>query len=171
MRKLVITLGLGALMTGCAGAPKIEVSSSGAGPAKAATFRFAAAAGEAPVGPLIQPQIETRLVALGYRRAEADARYVIETAATARPLTVGAYVKSPDAWLDKPRLRGPKKAGLCQVSVRFIDARSGAEAYRVSVLQQRTKAGCAVQDPQLADAALSEIPLPVSPPKPGRSGG
>ena len=171
MRTLAISLGVGVLAAGCAQTPKIEVSSSGAGPDKAATFRFAAAANETPVGPLLQPQIETRLAALGYRRAEADARYVVETAVTARPLTVGAYVKSPDAWLDPPRLRGPKKAGLCQVSVRFVDARSGAEAYRVSVLQRRTKAGCAVQDPSLADAALTQIPLPVSPQKPEKSGG
>lgn len=171
MRALVITFGLAALMGGCAGTPKIEASSSGAGPDKAATFRFAAAAGETPVGPQLQPQIEARLVALGYRRAEAEARYVVETAVTARPLTVGAYVKAPDAWLDQPRLRGPKKAGLCQVSVRFVDARSGAEAYRVRVQQRRTKSGCAVQDPQLADAALTQIPLPVSPPKPAKSGG
>ena len=167
MRSLTVTLALGVTLAGCA-APKVQLSSLGPGPEKASTFRFAA---PAPATAPIQPQVEARLAALGYRRADADARYVVEVAATARPLHVGAYVENPDPWLDPPKTRAPKTLSLCKVGVRFVDARSGAETYRVTAQQRRLKTGCLVQDAHLAELALTDLPLPPPPPKPARSGG
>ena len=162
MRYWIIALGATLALTGCASEPPVQLASAGPGPDPASSFRFAAASQTAAA---VQPLVDARLAALGYRRRDPDARYVVELAATARPLAVGAFVASPDQPLERSKSKAPRSAAQCRVALRFVDTRSGAEAYRVEARQRRKKVGCTVQDQALADAALAGVPLPVSPPK------
>ena len=176
MRALIITLTLGALLAGCAHA-RLDVAGFGPGPDKAApAYRFAAEAdADAPADKAVLPLVEARLAARGLKRQEEAARYVVEVAYTARPLDVGAYAGPAPAdrtvqpdWLDAPgskRWWVGKPESICAVSLRFVDARTGTEAYRVHAAQQWTQTECASVAPHLLDLALADIPLPPSPAK------
>jgi hypothetical protein len=168
-------LTLGALMAGCAHA-RLDVASVGAGPDKTApAYRFAAEADEdAPADKQVLPLIESRLAAKGLKRQD-DARYVVEVGYTARPLEVGAYAGPAPAdktvqpdWLAAPGARRwwvSKPESICMVSLRFVDTKSGAEAYRVHAAQQWAQTECASVAPHLLDLALADIPLPPPPAK------
>jgi hypothetical protein len=176
MRALTITLGAGALLAGCAH-PLLDVAATGPGPDKAApNYRFAAEADpDAPLDKPVLPLIEQRLAAKGLKRQDEGARYVVEVGYTARPLNVGAYkgpapadkTKEPD-WLaapGKPRWQVSKPESFCAISLRFVDTRTGAEAYRVHAVQQWKEQDCAAVSPHLLDLALADIPLPPAPAK------
>jgi hypothetical protein len=176
MRALIITLSLGALLVGCAHA-RLDVASVGPGPDKAApAYRFAAEAdADAPADKAVLPLVESRLAAKGLKRQDEAARYVVEVGYTARPLDVGAYAgpapadktAQPD-WLAAPGVKRRwvgKPESICAVSLRFVDTKTGAEAYRVHASQQWTQTECASVAPHLLDLALVDIPLPPPPAK------
>ena len=166
MKALAITLILAAGLAGAAGAkpPALRLSSSGAGADKG-DFRFVGEGiGEQPGDFLVRSQVERRLTAKGFRRVDDAPRYLVEVAVTSRPLNVGAYAgpAAPDpAWLDAPvaKTAGVGADHVCAVSIRFIDAADGAEAWRVRAQQHGPVADCNTENFRLVDAALAEIPL------------
>ena len=179
MRPIFITLTLGALLAGCAHA-RLDVVAVGPGPDKASpVYRFAAEADpDMPTDKQVLPLVEARLAAKGLKRQDEGSRYVVEVGYTARPLEVGAFAGAAPAdktvqpdWLAAPGFKRPwyskpdKAESICAVSLRFVDAKTGAEAYRVHAAQQWTQTECASVAPQLLDLALAEIPLPPPPVK------
>jgi hypothetical protein len=183
MRIALITLGLGALLAGCAG-PKFDVASVGPGPdmKDAHGYRFAVAADpDSASDKLIQPLVQARLAAKGLARAGDDARYLLEVSYSERPLTVGAFAgaapadpkQAPD-WLAKPgqhRWRAFKSEQFCALGLRFVDLHTGGEAYRVRIVQQSTQPDCTLAAPRLADLALAEVPLSLAAQTNGAKGG
>jgi hypothetical protein len=170
MRAFTITLSLTLLIVGCAH-PLVDVASAGAGPDKTGAYRFSLQADpDAPTDNAVLPLIEARLAAKGLERRDDGARYVVEVGYTSRPLGVGAYAgaapadkTTPPDWRaapGKPRWQVAKPEHLCAVSLRFVEAKTGAEAYRVHAAQQWTDADCAAVAPHLVDLALADIPLP-----------
>jgi hypothetical protein len=166
MRTLAITSILAIGLAGCVSAkpPAISLSSAGAGPDRG-DFRFVSeGVGEQPGDFLVRSQVERQLTAKGFRRVDEQPRYLVEIAVTSRPLNVGAFAgpAAPDpAWLDAPvaKAAGVGADHVCAVSIRFIDAGNGAEAYSVRALQHAPAPDCNTENFRLVDAALAEIPL------------
>jgi hypothetical protein len=163
MKALAITLALAGLAAcASAGPPPISLSSAGARPDKAA-YRFVGeGVGEQPGDFLVRALVERRLAATGFARADDRPRYLVEVAVTARPLNVGAFTgpAAPvPAWLDAPvaKTAGIGADHVCAVSLRFIDADSGAEAYRVRALQHGPVADCNTENFRLVDAVLADL--------------
>jgi hypothetical protein len=145
--------------------PAIALASTGAGPDQGAAFRFTSeGTGEQPGDFLVRSQVEKALKAKGFAQIDQKPRYLVEVAVTARPLNVGAYEGPPGsnpAWLDKPVAGAPGRGDdhVCEVRVRFVDAMTGTEAYKVTAQQHGPVADCATENFRLVDAALASIPL------------
>lgn len=168
MRFTSLALLASVALSGCATA-RIDALGTGAGPGPADERSYAFTSVGAEDGAL-QPLVETRLAANGFTRGEgASARYFVELGFSARPVGVGAYALATpvdkddrSGWIAPPahrRLWTSTSTRVCVLSVRFIDARTGAEAYRVAAAERRRKGDCATVASSLAAAALSEIPL------------
>jgi hypothetical protein len=168
MRFASLALVAGVALSGCATA-RIDALGTGPGPGPADERSYAFTSARAEDGTL-WPLVETHLAANGFiRREGASARYFVELGYSARPTGVGAYaLEAPidkddrSGWIAPPAHRRPWTSTgtrVCVLSVRFIDARTGAEAYRVAAAERRRKGDCAAIAPSLAAAALSEIPL------------
>jgi hypothetical protein len=168
MRFTPLALAVSVALSGCATA-RIDVlgTGEGPGPADARNYGFTAVQ---PDEAALQPLVEDHLRSKGFVRTDAALpRYFVEFGYSARPTGVGAYALAtpakddPSGWIAPPARPRPwtsTTTRVCVLSVRFIDARTGAEVYRVAATERRRKGDCAPVAPALASAALSEIPLP-----------
>jgi hypothetical protein len=177
MRALGLTLGLmagaGLALAGCA-RPQVDLLAAGAGPDRAANgYRLAEPADPDAAGDkLILPLVEARLDAKGFKRLDAGApRYVLEVAYSGRPIAVGAFAGAaptakgaqPD-WLSAPGKRRwwqSRRQGVCQVALRFVDIKTGQEAYKVRAALRGSMPDCAPVAPRLVDTALANVPAPA----------
>jgi len=158
-RKIVLTISLTSLVAACAGVTPPVLSSRGPGPGAGSYRFFSDAPGEKPGDSGVRPRVESLLAAKGFTKAEGDTRYLVEVSVTARPLNVGA--SSPAGALSAPAAKRPGAGdkGVCAVRVRFVDAKSLAEAYSVSAQRQARVKDCMTEDASLVAMALKDIPL------------
>ncbi len=135
--KLVV-LGLALVVTACASPRGPQIACQGTLDAGSRTYAFAVGGAE-PGRADIEAAVSRRLAADGFARAEQKPDYLVEVLFSARPAKVGAYEKLAQA--DAPQWRvSPVKSPWWQVrqptvgdvTIRFIDARTGTEAYRAT---------------------------------------
>jgi hypothetical protein len=168
MKFAALALAVSVALSGCATA-RIEVLGTGEGPGPTDARSYAFTATQ-PEGAVLRPLVEDQFRSRGFVRTEAAApRYFVELGYSARPAGVGAYALAapakddPSGWIAPPARPRPwtsTTTRICVLSVRLIDARTGAEAYRVTATERRRKGDCTLVAPALVSAALSEIPFP-----------
>ena len=166
--KLVV-LGLALFATACASPRGPEIACHGGLAASARTYAFASSGAE-PERAGIEAAVSAQLAADGFMRADKP-DYLVEVLFSARPAKVGAYEKLAQAdtpeWRVAPvktpwwRTRQPK---LGDVTIRFIDARTGAETYRATASGRsdlgKTASEAAARFDALAQAATAPcVPL------------
>lgn len=168
--KLVV-LGLALFVTACASPRGPEITCHGGLGAGARTYAFASG-GVEPERAAIEAAVSRQLAADGFTRADQKPHYLVEVLFSARPAKVGAYEKLEQAdtpeWKLAPvktpwwKTRQPK---LGDVTIRFLDARTGAEAYRATASGRsdlgKTAAEAADRFDTLAQAAAAAC-LPVT---------
>lgn len=168
--KLVV-LGLALVVTACASPRGPEIACYGGLPAGARTYAFASGGAELERAG-IEAAVSRSLAADGFTRADQKPDYLVEVLFSARPAKVGAYEKLAGAdapeWKLAPvktpwwKTRQPK---LGDVTIRFIDARTGAEAYRATASGRsdmgKTATEAAARFDALAQAAAAPC-LPVT---------
>lgn len=172
MRFVFLFLGAAGLLSGCASSQRL-VDAVGSWPDHAEPASFSvdfarpdAAAADAD----IPAQVSRRLVEGGMTPAGTrSARYLVEIAYSARPVTVGAVLDPAEpasgaqaAWLDRPaRKRGwgnSRRSQICTLMLRFSETATDKEVLRLQATEISRKAGCADLGPGLAAAALSNFP-------------
>lgn len=163
----ISALGLGCVLvlSACASPRGPEVTCQGglggAVPRSYAMTRI----GDAPERAQIEAAIVRQLTADGFAASDQPG-YLVEVLYGERPAKVGAYEKlaqegAPD-WRVAPVKTpwwGPRKPTIAKMSVRFIDAKTGAEVYRANASGRsdldKTAADAAARFDGLARAALS----------------
>lgn len=165
--KLVV-LGLALVVTACASPRGPQIACHGALDTGARTYAFASSGAE-PERANIEAAVSRRLAADGFTRAEQKPDYLVEVLFSARPAKVGAYEKLAEAdtpqWRMAPvetpwwRVRQPT---VGDVTIRFINARTGAEAYRATASGRsdlgKSAAEAAARFDALAQAAAAPCP-------------
>jgi hypothetical protein len=170
MRKSKLAaLCLGLALTGCA-TGGVRVETQGPGPDFKAAPTFAldlgSIEGSAPPDPALAAAVTNRLRSHGMVEASAGAQVLVEVAYTDRPMRVGDYLGAQSdrpQWLTTPRSPGlwaSPHERLCSLAVRMSVPATGAELYRVRAAVRPPRQGCGAAVQRLADAALSQIPLP-----------
>lgn len=168
--KLVV-LGLALFVTACAGPRGPQIACHGSLGSDARTFAFASGGAE-PERADIEAAVGQRLVADGFAQVEQKPDYLVEVLFSARPAKVGAYEKLAAAETPQWRLAPVKtpwwkvrQPTLGDVTIRFIDARTGAEAYRATASGRsdmgKTATEAAARFEALAQAAAAPC-LPVA---------
>lgn len=164
MKTATILLALSILTAGCASGP-ISVAERGVRPDLAGAPGLAvAAAPDAPasaVSPMIAKLEEAGLAARGSR----GQGYLFEVSYSERPLPVGAYAGTTPAqdgagWVAPPgqqRWWMSRRAQLCTLAVRVVDAAVGAEAYSVRASTQGRGADCGRGPDELAGAVAAKL--------------
>ncbi len=123
----------------------------------APTYRLVSEPGDADRAGALARQ----LTAAGFTAAAKDPDYLVEATYGDRPGRVGAYAAVETEWLQEPvrrpwwRLRPP---AVEQMTVRFIDARTGTETYRASASRRHVESR-AGREPGLAFATLAQAAL------------
>ena len=168
--KLVV-LGLALFVTACASPRGPEIACHGGLSGGARTYAFASGGAE-PERAGIEAAVSRQLAADGFTRADQKPDYLVEVLFNARPAKVGAYEKLAEAdapeWTLAP-VKTPwwktRQPTLGDVTIRFIDARTGTEAYRATASGRsdlgKTASEAAAQFDALARAAAAPC-LPVS---------
>ena len=168
--KLVV-LGLALFVTACASPRGPEIACQGGLAASARSYAFASSEAE-PERAGIEAAVSRQLAADGFTRADQKPDYLVEVLFSARPAKVGAYEKLAEAdapdWKLAP-VKTPwwktRQPTLGDVTIRFIDARTGAEAYRATASGRsdlgKTASEAAAKFDALAQAAAAPC-LPVS---------
>ncbi len=169
----LFVLGLALFASACASPRGPEIACHGSLGAGARTYAFASSGAE-PERAGIEAAVSRRLAADGFARAEQKPDYLVEVLFSARPAKVGAYEKLAEAdtpqWRLAPvktpwwRVRQPT---LGDVTIRFIDARTGTEAYRATASGRsdlgKTASEAAARFDALAQAAAAPcLPVPLS---------
>lgn len=164
----LVALGLALSLTACASTRGPEVACHGT-LGSARSYAFAGAAAGAEHGE-VEAAVSRELASAGFTRADQSPDYLVEILLGERPATVGAYEKLAGAEAPEWRLAPGKTAWwrakpptLGDVTVRFVDARTGAEVYRATASGRsdvRRKPGEeAVRFDGLAKAALTPCPV------------
>ena len=159
----LLALGLALSLAACASPRGPQVAYHGALQPGSGTYSFAGGDRQ-PERAEIEAAVGRQLAADGYRQVEHSPDYVVEVLFSARPAKVGAYEKlaaeTPE-WKVAPvktpwwRLRKPT---VGEVTIRFVEARSGFETYRATATTGRTDMGktaaqAAAKFDELAQAA------------------
>lgn len=162
----LLALGLALSLAACASPRGPEVAYHGALQPGSGTYSFAGG-DRGPERAEIEAAIGRQLAADGHRQVERSPDYVVEVLFSARPAKVGAYEKLAQAdtpeWKVAPvktpwwRLRKPT---LGEVTIRFVEAKSGVETYRATATGRtdmgKTAAEAAAKFDELANAAAHQ---------------
>ena len=159
----LLALGLALSLAACASPRGPQVAYHGALQPGSGTYSFAGGDRQ-PERAEIEAAVGRQLAADGYRQVEHSPDYVVEVLFSARPAKVGAYEKLAEA--DKPdwtvapvktpwwRLRKPT---LGEVTIRFVESKSGVETFRATATGRtdmaKTAAQAAAKFDELAQAA------------------
>lgn len=159
----LVALGLAVFLTACASPRGPEVAYHGVLGQGSRTYAFASEDAQ-PERADIEAAVSRELAASGFTRVDRSPDYVVEVLFSARPAKVGAYEKlagadAPD-WKVAPVKTpwwAPTKPTLGEVTIRFVDAKSGVETYRARASGRsdmgKTAAEAAAKFDALAQAA------------------